>query len=157
MPADDGHDKAPENGRHRVSLGSLMDQFVSTNDASEKIDKVDTLVRVDPTQLYRLEVLLPLFYNNRDECGNRIPVELPVFEKTVGEIRQNFSGFRLYEGAGWTHSIRLRGDFDGHFLILIEAFFTNEDVSFLRSWKRELTIRFKQDSIYMSFFPVFWL
>jgi hypothetical protein len=158
MPGDDGHDKPPGNGRHRVSLRELMDQFVSTNGASGKIDKVDTLPRIDPTQLYRLEVLLPLFYNNRDERGDRIPVELSVFEKTFGEVQQYFSGFRLYEGGAWTHSIRFRGDFDGHIVVMVESFFTGEDMTFLKRWKRELILRFKQDSIYMSLSgPVLWL
>jgi hypothetical protein len=149
MPGNNGHDKPPENKLGCLSLHELSHPRTSINGATEPRRNNDALPKLDHTKLYVLVILLPLYYNP-DETGNRMPVERDVFEETFAEIRQFGSGYRLYEGEGWCHSMKFRGDFDGHVRIEIDALFSDEDVAFLQSWKKELTLRFQQDSVYMS-------
>ena len=157
MPGNNGNDKPLEDKRECLLLHELSRPLTIANGALEVPDNNDALPQIDPTKFYALIILLPLYYNP-DENGNRKPVERNVFEETLAEVRQFSSGYRLYDGEGWCHSERFRGDFDPHVRIEFDASFSNEDLVFLQSWKRLLRLRFRQDSVYMSLMgPVMWL
>jgi hypothetical protein len=151
-----GNNRFPQNAGRSFSLKELLHPPISTNGVALMPTNGDALSHAGGIQLQVLVVLLPLYYN-RDENGERMPVERYKFEQTFAEIRQYCSGIRLYEGKGWCHSLRFRGDFDEHIRVEIDASFNGEDLVFLKSWKRRLEIRFGQDSIYMSLCPVLWL
>ncbi len=157
MAEGEGQNGFLENAGRSFSLNELLRLDTSTNGVLETCAKDDTLPRVGQIQLQVLVILLPRYYNP-DGNGKRVPVERSAFEQTFAEIRQYCSGFRLYEGQGWCHGLRFRGDFDEHIRIEIEAVLSDADVVFLKNWKRQLEIRFRQDSIYMSLYgPVSWL
>ena len=150
MPGNNGHDQPLEKNVVCLSLRELLRPPTCTNGVSETPCEKGALPQLDPTKVYELVILLPSFYNP-DKNGDRKPIEPEIFEKTFAEIKQFVSGFRLYEGRGWCHSLRFRGDFDDHLRVELDALFSVEDMPFLQSWKLELTFRFQQDSIYMFF------
>ncbi len=157
MLGKNGRRRLLENKRRGFPSHELMRPLALTNSTSKPPAKDNTLLHVDELRLQVLVILLPL-YHNADRNGNRMPVERGVLEQTFAEIRQFCSGYRVYEGEGWCHSIRFRGDFDEHIRIEIEALFNDADIEFLKCWKRELELRFVQDSIYMSLYgPVQWI
>lgn len=142
MFGDNGHERFLENAGHSFSLRDLLEPLTSPNGVAETPTD-SSQPRTSQIRPRVLVILLPLYYNP-DENGKRIRVERCRFTQTFAEIRQYCSGFTLYKGEGWCHSLRFRGDFDEHIKIEIESCFTNEDIAFLKTWKRDLEIRFQQ-------------
>jgi hypothetical protein len=157
MILENGRNRLPGNAERRISLNDLLRPPISTNGVAARSATNDAQRHAGQTQLQVLVILLPLYYNP-DENGKRVRVEPCAFERTFAEIKQYCSGIRLYEGVGWCHSLRFRGDIDEHIKVEIDAFFNAEDLASLKNWKQKLEIRFHQDSIYMSLSgPVLWL
>jgi hypothetical protein len=107
--------------------------------------------------LRTLTLLIPRRYN-ADESGNRQRIERSKLARTIREMKSFFSGYSSFRTTGWTSDGKPGGIRDHHFRFEMDLLLTASVVMNLRTWKRILEDRFRQDTIYMRLSgPVIWL
>src|ERR1035437_1282942 len=129
MSGENGHGHISENMPGCVSVQELLRPFALPNGAGKSSSEDDAVPQLDRTKLYMLVLLLPIRFNP-DQNGNRTPVERRIFEQTFAEIKQLGTGYRIYQGGGWGHSLRFGGDFDEHIRVEFDALFGVNDINF---------------------------
>jgi hypothetical protein len=126
-----------------------LDPLVTSHEQDTKVPALgETLLRLASCTLV---FCLPLMYNP-DRHGIRMAVEPEKFRQTESEIRQNFSGYSRSLINGWYRDPLTGEEFtDDLFRYEIDGSFGTDQLRLLKSWKRELEVRFRQRAIYFRF------
>jgi hypothetical protein len=97
---------------------------------------------------FRVEILLPLFYNDDTE------IEASKFDQTFDELAKKFKGCTALTPAQgvWFEDAKKYKDINSGLYVVIPN--TEESIKYFDSYKRVLKKRFKQIDIFVTYYPV---
>jgi hypothetical protein len=105
-------------------------------------------LRFRPNKL-RVEILLPLFYNNGTE------IEASKFDETADELGKQFTGCTSItpaQGVWFGKNSRKYIDVNSGFYVVIP--YKEESIKYFDRYKKILKERFEQEEIFITYYPV---